>query len=227
MAFAVGGVRRRARADRVGADRPHQDRAAGRDAGRARRHARSGAGDRGGRLQHDRPAGRDDDHGPGHRDHGRLYVAGDPRRPALGRPAAGCRGLARGDHRGAVGVSGQRDDDPVDRPDHVPARRRARHRPGAAADHRDRRLQHRRHGDADRRPAQHPDRRAHRAVVRRVHRQPGAGRDRRARARDPGALPRVSQAPADRSGGAQARARARCLRVDRGPAPRRVAPCRS
>ena len=173
---------------------------------RPRRHARSGAGDRGDRLQHDRPARGDDDHGPRHRDHRRLHVAGDPRRPDVTRRADPRRPRAGGHDRGAVGVPGQRHDDPADRPDHLPARRRARRQPRAADHHRDRRLQHRRHRDADRRPAEHPDRRPHRPVLRRVHRQPGPDRDRRPGAHDPGPLLRVPLTAADRPRRPQARA---------------------
>ena len=84
-------------------------------------------------------------------------------------------GGAGADDRGAVGVPGQPHDGPADGADHVPARGRARRRPDPAGDHRDPRLEHRRHGDADRRPAEHHDRGRDRALVRRVHREPRAG----------------------------------------------------
>ena len=48
--------------------------------------------------------------------------------------------------------------------------------PMPAADHRGDRLEHRRHRDADRRPAEHHHRRRHRAQLQRLHRQPGADR---------------------------------------------------
>ena len=65
---------------------------------------RPGARDRVDRLQHDRAARRNDAYGPSHRDHRRLQLARNPRRPALARPAARGCDLARDDHSRAVGV---------------------------------------------------------------------------------------------------------------------------
>ena len=83
----------------------------------------------------------------------RLQLAGDPRRSTLARPTARGRGVARRHDRRALGVPGQPDDGAADGADHVPARGRARHRPDPAGDHRGDRLEHRRHRNADRRPA--------------------------------------------------------------------------
>ena len=64
-----------------------------------------------------------------------------------------------------------------------------------AADHRGDRLQHRRHRDPDRRPAEHHHRRRHRAQLQLLHRQPGADRRRHLRRRHPAALPRLPPPP--------------------------------
>ena len=88
MAVAVVIFAGRARADRHRARRPHEGRAARRRAAAAHADDRPGGRDRGDRLEHARAARRDDADGPGHRADRRLHVAGDPRRPALARPAA-------------------------------------------------------------------------------------------------------------------------------------------
>ena len=134
-----------------------------------------------------------------------------------GRPLAVVASLAV-DHRGAVGVPGQPDDGAADGADHVPARRRAGHRPDPAGDHRDHRLQHRRHRDADRRPAEHPDRRRDRAHVHRLHRQPRADRRAHVRRGHRSASTWVfRRQPADRARGAPTRDGARRAPLDRGP----------
>ena len=81
-------------------------------------------------------------------------------------------------HRRALGAARQRDDGAAggagDARDHQGAQRPALPVPVR----RGLRLQHRRHGDLDRRPAQHPHRLAGRPRLQRLRHQPGAG-DRR------------------------------------------------
>ncbi len=167
----------RARSDRERAHPPHQGGPARRRAGRPLRlGVRPGAGDRGRRLQHDRPARRDDDPrlpDPAdrglrlHRDQGRAALEGAP---ALRRPQP------RGYDRAALRIPRQPDDDPARRAGDLPAGRRAGHRPDPADHHRGDLLEHRGHGDPDRRPAEHHHRRSLRPQLQRLHRQPRADR---------------------------------------------------
>ena len=109
------------------------------------------------------------------------------------------RPLPRRDDGGALGLPRQPDDDPARRPDHIPARRRARHRSDPADHHPGDRLEHRRHRDADRRPAEHHHRRRHRPLLQRLPRSTS----RRSwwspsRSSSPCALSRLPLAPSDR-----------------------------
>ena len=174
------------------------------------------SGDRGDRLEHARPARRDDADRQAHRADRRLHVARDPGRSALaGAAAAVVVSLAAHD-RAAVGVPGQPDDGAADGADHLPARRRAGHRPDPAGRDRDPGLQHRRHGDADRRSAEHHHRRRHRPVIRGLHRQPCAGRVRHLRRGDGRSLPGLPAAAAGRARGPRAGDGARRTPLDRG-----------
>ena len=103
------------------------------------------------------------------------YIAVRAGQLSRGRPLRG-RAQPGGDDGAALGVPGQPDDDPARRPGHVPARRRARHRPDPADHDRGDRIEHRRDRDADRRPAEHHHRRRDRPQLQRVPRQPGADR---------------------------------------------------
>ncbi|CAA9488644.1 MAG: Na+/H+ antiporter NhaD and related arsenite permeases, partial [uncultured Solirubrobacteraceae bacterium] len=209
-------LRGRARRHRVRARRPNEGRARRRGARRALADDRPGARDRGDRLGDDRAAGRDDAHRPGDRADRDLHVPRDPRRAACAWAAAGGGHVAGAVDGAAVGVPGQPHDRPADGADHLPARRRARHRPDPARADRDHRLEHRRYGDADRRSAEHPHRRRDRPVVRRLRAQPRADRRAGVRRRHRDALPRLSPPAADRARGARARDGARGAPLDRG-----------
>ena len=78
----------------------------------------------------------------------------------------------------AVGVPRQRDDRRADDAGHPLGRPAPGHLAGALPDLVDPRLEHRRHGDAHRRPAQHPHRLGRRPRLRRLPRQPRAGHGR-------------------------------------------------
>ena len=213
----------RDRADRDRARGSHEGRDGGRRCGRRPRglRLRPGARDRGDRLQHDRPAGGDDDpRGPDPGDR-RLRLHRDPRRADLEGPPPPRGPRARGDDGAALRVPRQPDDDPARRPGHVPALRRTRHRPDPADRDRDHRLQHRRHGDPDRRPAEHHHRRPHRPLLQPVPRQPGADRGDHLRGRDRGALRGVQIAPAGRGEEQAVRHGPRRRLLD--PRPRRAA----
>ena len=177
-----------------------------------------GRGDRGDRLEHARPARRDDADGQASPSR-RASTRGSRSAPASSRAAGRCAVVVSlaGTTARAVGVPGQPHDGAADGADHVPARRRARHRPDPAGHHRDHRLQHRRHRDADRRPAEHPHRRRHRPVV---HAR-SSSTSRRSRSSpsswSPAGLYLAFRAPAaDRARGARARDGARRAPLDRG-----------
>ena len=87
MALAIGIFVDRAGRDRQREGPPDQDRAGRRGRGRGHADDLPGAGDRGDRLQHARPARRDDADRPADRDDRRLHVPGDPRRPDRAGPA--------------------------------------------------------------------------------------------------------------------------------------------
>ena len=105
----------------------------------------------------------------------------------------------------------------LDGADHLPAGRRARHRPDPARADRDHRLEHRRHLDAHRRPAEHPHRGRDRPELRRLPRQPRPRGDRRLRGGDERPLLLLPLPAADRPRGARPRHGARRRPLDRGP----------
>ena len=107
---------------------------------------------------------------------GLLRLARDPVGDAVPRSPDPAPADPLGRHGRRLGLHRQRDHRRPDDADHPLGRQAPGHLAGALPDRGDLRLEHRRHGDAHRRPAQHPHRLRLRARLRRLPVQPRAGR---------------------------------------------------
>ena len=177
---------------------PRDRRAAGRGAPDPRRRAEPGRGDARRRLEHARPPARDDadrqHHAPLRAVPVRRDLVGEEgRRAALGHPP---HDVDR--HRGVLGVPRQRDDGAAHRAGHAAHHRRAQGQALSLPVRADLRVEHRRHGHADRRSAEHHDRLGDRPHVQRFRHRADADHHPDLRRDDDPALLLLGTAPARR-----------------------------
>ena len=162
-------LRHRGLRDRLWTDRrrrrstgsPSPSTGAGLMLARGRRRLRAGlprTRDRG-RLGGHLPAARDDDHRRRPQPHRRVRVRRHPRREVRPRPPVPRHGAADPHHRRRVRRARQRDHGAARRARDAAGLQPARTQPGALPAGRGLRVQHRRHRDSHRRPAQHHHRR--------------------------------------------------------------------